>query len=193
VDERCWPAAPQHTLDPTAYTPCTSPGAHCATSRHGPLLGYTKAGRKLHLSQPAASIQVRQLKEDSGISWFQSPGREIDLIDSALKLSGYGRNLSGPCKPPEGGPPKANERPPSQRCELATTALGGESPGGQSPAGPPLLQGNGTPSGGSWPARSSWDNPSKPSIELSLSIQLDHNCWRPGEPPGCTSPGRSRV
>jgi hypothetical protein len=125
-----------------------------------------------HLSQPAVSIKVRQLKEDSGISWFQSPGREIGLIDSARKLSEYGRNLSGPCKTPEGGPPKAHERPPSQRCELATTALRGESPSGQSPAGPPLLQGNGTSSGHSWPARSSWDNPRKPSIDHMVTWRV---------------------
>jgi LysR family transcriptional regulator, low CO2-responsive transcriptional regulator len=62
-----------------------------AVARH---LSYTKAGRELHLSQPAVSMQIRQLEEDIGISLFEKIGRKVGLTEAGRELYEYSRSIS---------------------------------------------------------------------------------------------------
>jgi DNA-binding transcriptional LysR family regulator len=62
-----------------------------AAARH---LSYTKAGRELHLSQPAVSMQIRQLEEDIGIALFDKLGRKVALTEAGRELFEYSRSIS---------------------------------------------------------------------------------------------------
>jgi LysR family transcriptional regulator, low CO2-responsive transcriptional regulator len=62
-----------------------------AVARH---LSYTKAGRELHLSQPAVSMQIRQLEEDIGIPLFEKIGRKVGLTEAGRELFEYSRSIS---------------------------------------------------------------------------------------------------
>jgi LysR family transcriptional regulator, low CO2-responsive transcriptional regulator len=62
-----------------------------AVARH---LSYTKAGRELHLSQPAVSMQIRQLEEDIGIALFDKIGRKVGLTEAGRELFEYSRSIS---------------------------------------------------------------------------------------------------
>jgi DNA-binding transcriptional LysR family regulator len=61
-----------------------------AVARH---LSYTKAGRELHLSQPAVSMQIRQLEEDIGIPLFEKIGRKVGLTEAGRELFEYSRSI----------------------------------------------------------------------------------------------------
>lgn len=39
-------------------------------------LNYTQAARNLHLSQPAVSMQVKQLEESAGLPLFEQTGKK---------------------------------------------------------------------------------------------------------------------
>jgi DNA-binding transcriptional LysR family regulator len=82
-----------------AHTECESPyassGSFATATRH---LSYSKARRGLHRSRSAASIQVRQLKEDSGNSLFERLGRKVNLTDAGRESSDYYRSIGGPCE-----------------------------------------------------------------------------------------------
>jgi DNA-binding transcriptional LysR family regulator len=54
-------------------------------------LSFTRAAEELHLSQPAVSIQVRQLEEAAGLPLFEQIGKKIYLTDA-------GRELQGACQ-----------------------------------------------------------------------------------------------
>ena len=45
-------------------------------------LSFTRASEKLHLSQPAVSIQVKQLEEGVGLPLFEHIGRRISLTEA---------------------------------------------------------------------------------------------------------------
>lgn len=62
-----------------------------AVARH---LSYTKAGKELHLSQPAVSMQIRQLEEDIGIALFDKLGRKVGLTEAGRELFEYSRSIS---------------------------------------------------------------------------------------------------
>ncbi len=62
-----------------------------SVARH---LSYTKAGRELHLSQPAVSMQVRQLEDDIGIPLFEKLGRKVGLTEAGRELFEYSRSIS---------------------------------------------------------------------------------------------------
>lgn len=62
-----------------------------AVARH---LSYTKASRELHLSQPAVSMQIRQLEDDIGISLFEKIGRKVGLTEAGRELFDYSRSIS---------------------------------------------------------------------------------------------------
>jgi len=59
-----------------------------AVARH---LSYTRAAQELHLSQPAVSMQIRQLEENVGLPLFEQLGKKIYLTEAGRELSHYGR------------------------------------------------------------------------------------------------------
>lgn len=48
--------------------------------------GYTRAAEALHLSQPAVSMQIRQLEEQAGMPLFDQIGKKIHLTDAGRVL-----------------------------------------------------------------------------------------------------------
>ena len=54
-----------------------------ATARLG---GYTRAAESLHLSQPAVSMQTRQLEEQAGMPLFDQVGKKTHLTDAGRVL-----------------------------------------------------------------------------------------------------------
>lgn len=62
-----------------------------SVARH---LSYTRAAAELHLSQPAVSMQVRQLEDSVGLPLFEKLGRCIHLTDAGRELLYYARNIN---------------------------------------------------------------------------------------------------
>lgn len=56
-------------------------------------MSFTVAAEKLHLTQPAVSIQVRQIAEHIGLPVFEQHGREIALTAAGRELLATVRNL----------------------------------------------------------------------------------------------------
>ncbi len=61
-----------------------------AVARH---LSFTRAAEELHLSQPAVSMQVRQLEESVGLPLFEKTGRQISLTEAGHELNHYSQNI----------------------------------------------------------------------------------------------------
>jgi len=57
-------------------------------------LSYTQAAQVLHLSQPAVSMQVKQLEENIGLPLFEHLGKKIYLTDAGREFYGYAQELS---------------------------------------------------------------------------------------------------
>lgn len=57
-------------------------------------LSYTKAGKELHLSQPAVSMQVRQLEDSVGLPLFERLGRHIGLTEAGRECYHYSRSVN---------------------------------------------------------------------------------------------------
>ena len=62
-----------------------------AVTRH---LNYTRAAEELHLTQPAVSMQVKQLEESLGISLFEQLGKRIHLTEAGQEVLGYARTVT---------------------------------------------------------------------------------------------------
>ncbi|HGG58557.1 MAG TPA: LysR family transcriptional regulator [Gammaproteobacteria bacterium] len=56
-------------------------------------LGFTRASRELHLSQPAVSMQVKQLEEAAGLPLFEQIGKRIYLTDAGGEMLRYARAI----------------------------------------------------------------------------------------------------
>ncbi|MCU7904981.1 MAG: LysR family transcriptional regulator [Candidatus Thiodiazotropha sp. (ex Epidulcina cf. delphinae)] len=54
-------------------------------------LNYTQAARALHLTQPAVSMQVKQLEESVGLPLFEQTGKKIQLTEAGREVHHYGR------------------------------------------------------------------------------------------------------
>lgn len=54
---------------------------------------FTRAAEELHLTQPAVSIQIRQIAETVGLPLFDTSGREIALTAAGEELLAASRNL----------------------------------------------------------------------------------------------------
>lgn len=50
---------------------------------------YTRAAEALHLSQPAISMQIKQLEKDTGITLFERRGRRMHLSSAGKELLRY--------------------------------------------------------------------------------------------------------
>ena len=57
------------------------------------LLSYTRAAEELHLTQPAVSMQVRQLEEEIGLPLFEKLGRQIGLTEAGREIYDYSRSI----------------------------------------------------------------------------------------------------
>jgi len=58
------------------------------------LKNYTRAAEALHLSQPAVSMQIRQLEENIGLALFEQSGKQIYLTDAGRQMYRYGRSMA---------------------------------------------------------------------------------------------------
>ena len=54
-----------------------------ASARHG---SFTRAAQELHLSQPAASVQIKKLSETVGVALFEQIGKRIYLTEAGRRL-----------------------------------------------------------------------------------------------------------
>jgi DNA-binding transcriptional LysR family regulator len=57
-------------------------------------LNFSMAAKKLFLSQPAVSMQIRQLEESLGLPLFEQLGKKIYLTDAGRELFHYSRNIT---------------------------------------------------------------------------------------------------
>jgi DNA-binding transcriptional LysR family regulator len=62
-----------------------------AVARH---LSYSRAAEELHLSQPAVSMQVKQLEENAGLPLFEQIGKKIHLTGAGHEIYRYSHNIA---------------------------------------------------------------------------------------------------
>jgi DNA-binding transcriptional LysR family regulator len=55
---------------------------------------YTHAAQELHLSQPAVSMQIRQLEQGIGLALFEQVGKKIHLTDAGRHMYEVGRHIA---------------------------------------------------------------------------------------------------
>jgi LysR family transcriptional regulator, low CO2-responsive transcriptional regulator len=58
------------------------------------LQNYTRAAEALHMSQPAVSMQIKQLEESVGLALLEQVGKKIHLTDAGRYMYEYGRNFA---------------------------------------------------------------------------------------------------
>jgi len=58
------------------------------------LSSYTRAAEELHLTQPAVSMQVRQLEDEVGLPLFEKLGKQISLTAVGHELFHYSRSIN---------------------------------------------------------------------------------------------------
>ncbi|MDH5326250.1 MAG: LysR family transcriptional regulator [Gammaproteobacteria bacterium] len=56
-------------------------------------LSYTKAADELHLTQPAVSMQIKQIEESVGIPLFEQIGKKIFLTQAGKEMYNYARSI----------------------------------------------------------------------------------------------------
>jgi len=61
-----------------------------AVARHG---SYTRAAEELHLSQPAVSMQIRQLEDTAGLPLFEKLGKKIHLTQAGREFFHYSQAI----------------------------------------------------------------------------------------------------
>ena len=57
-------------------------------------LSYSRAAEELYLSQPAVSMQVKQLEENVGLPLFEQMGKKIFLTEAGRELLRYARSIA---------------------------------------------------------------------------------------------------
>ncbi|MDY6979097.1 MAG: LysR family transcriptional regulator [Pseudomonadota bacterium] len=62
-----------------------------AVARH---LSYTQAAQELHLTQPAVSMQIKQLEESVGLPLFEQIGKQTYLTEAGREMYHYCRAVS---------------------------------------------------------------------------------------------------
>lgn len=55
--------------------------------------GYTRAAEALHLSQPAVSMQIRQLEGQAGMPLFDQIGKKVHLTDAGRTLYNHAQSI----------------------------------------------------------------------------------------------------
>lgn len=58
------------------------------------LLSYSRAAEEMHLSQPAVSMQIKQLEENVGLPLFEQLGKKIFLTEAGRELYHYSRTIA---------------------------------------------------------------------------------------------------
>jgi len=58
------------------------------------LASYTRAAEELHLTQPAVSMQIKQLEGGAGLPLFEQLGKKIYLTEAGRELYHYSRAIS---------------------------------------------------------------------------------------------------
>jgi DNA-binding transcriptional LysR family regulator len=56
-------------------------------------LSYTKAAEELHLTQPAVSMQIRQLEQQAGLALTEQFGKQVHLTDAGTEVYRYARSI----------------------------------------------------------------------------------------------------
>lgn len=56
-------------------------------------LSYTKAAKILHLTQPAVSMQIKQLEDNVGVALFETIGRQMQLTTAGEEMQAYARQI----------------------------------------------------------------------------------------------------
>lgn len=62
-----------------------------AVARH---LSFSRAAEELHLTQPAVSMQIKQLEDNIGLPLFEQLGKKIYLTDAGRELFQYSRSIA---------------------------------------------------------------------------------------------------
>lgn len=62
-----------------------------AAARH---LSHSRAAEELHLSQPAVSMQIKQLEQSIGLPLFDQVGKQIHLTEAGREMVIYSRNIA---------------------------------------------------------------------------------------------------
>lgn len=62
-----------------------------AVARH---MSYTRAAKELYLTQPAISMQIKQLEENVGLPLFEQVGKRIYLTEAGRELHHYSRHIT---------------------------------------------------------------------------------------------------
>jgi DNA-binding transcriptional LysR family regulator len=62
-----------------------------SVARH---LSFTRAAEELHLSQPAVSMQVRQLEDAAGLPLFEKLGKRIHLTEAGQEMFHYAQTIN---------------------------------------------------------------------------------------------------
>ncbi len=57
-------------------------------------LSYTRAAEALYLSQPAVSMQIKQLEENLGVALFEQQGKRIHLTEPGKEFDYYARRIT---------------------------------------------------------------------------------------------------
>jgi DNA-binding transcriptional LysR family regulator len=57
-------------------------------------LSFSRAAQELHLSQPAVSMQIKQLEENVGTALFEHLGKKIYLTEAGHELYHYSRSIA---------------------------------------------------------------------------------------------------
>lgn len=58
-------------------------------------LSYTKAAEELHLTQPAVSMQIRQLEQQAGLPLTEQFGKKVHLTEAGAEVYRYARTILG--------------------------------------------------------------------------------------------------
>jgi hypothetical protein len=75
---------------------------------------YTRAAEQLHMSQPAVSMQIRQLEDSVGLPLFEQIGKKIHLTGAGKQMHSYACWLISPRIIRES--PSASISPTARRC-----------------------------------------------------------------------------
>ncbi|MGH8717313.1 MAG: LysR family transcriptional regulator, partial [Burkholderiales bacterium] len=62
-----------------------------AVARH---LNFTRAAEELYLSQPAVSMQIKQLEDNIGLPLFEQMGKRIYMAEAGRELFQYSRAIA---------------------------------------------------------------------------------------------------
>lgn len=57
-------------------------------------LSHSRAAEELHLSQPAVSMQIKQLEQSIGLPLFEQVGKQIHLTEAGREMVVYSRNIA---------------------------------------------------------------------------------------------------